>query len=273
MTDYQKLQCSIDCIKKLTDFVPKVGIVLGSGLGDFADGINVVAEIPYTDIDGFPVSTVSGHEGKYILGYIGEVPVICMKGRVHFYEGYSMSDVVLPHRLMFLLGAKTIIVTNAAGGINKTFNAGDLMLISDHLSLFVKNPLIGTNIDELGTRFPDMSDIYNKDLRAAVKNIAKENNIPLQEGVYAYMTGPSYESPADIRALGILGADAVGMSTVPEAIALNHCGAQIIGISCISNMAAGISPIPLSHKEVKEACDAASNKFKKLVNAIVLSLK
>lgn len=266
---YDKLQKCYQSVRNKTDFVPKVAIVLGSGLGDYAAEIKVETEIGYKEIEDFPVSTVVGHEGKFIFGYVGDVPVVCMKGRVHYYEGYSMSDVVLPTRLMHLLGAKILFLTNASGGIREGFKAGSLMLITDHISTFVPNPLIGPNIEELGVRFPDMSHVYDPALSDVIRACAKENGIPLSEGVYIQFTGPSYESPAEIRMAKTLGADAVGMSTVVEAIVANHCGMKICGVSCISNLAAGISPTPLSHKEVQEAADLVAPMFKKLVTASV----
>lgn len=266
---YDKLQNCLKSIREKTDFVPKVAIVLGSGLGDYANDIKVVDEVDYGDIEGFPVSTVVGHAGKFIFGYVGEVPVVCMKGRVHYYEGYPISDVVLPTRLMKLLGAEILFLTNASGGINKSFHAGDFMLINDHISTFAPNPLIGPNIDELGTRFPDMSEVYDKKLRDIIKETAAENQIALQEGVYIQFTGPSFESPAEIKMAAALGADAVGMSTVVEAIAANHMGMKICGISCVCNLAAGLSENPLTHDEVQEAANKAAPLFKKLVTECV----
>lgn len=268
-TVYEKLMNCYECVRQKTKFEPKVAIVLGSGLGDYAAQIQVEAEVPYSEITGFPVSTVPGHDGKFIFGYVDTVPVVCMKGRVHYYEGYDVSDVVLPTRLMKLLGAQILFLTNAAGGVNTSFHAGDLMLIKDHLAVFAPNPLIGPNIDELGTRFPDMSHVYDVELQKVIRNTAKKHNIFLQEGVYTQLTGPSYESPAEIRMLRTLGCDAVGMSTVVEAIAANHCGMRICGISCISNLAAGMSDTPLNHKEVQDAADAAAPNFKKLVTESV----
>lgn len=261
---YEKIMKCYEGVRAKTDFVPKVALVLGSGLGDYANDIEVAVEIEYKDIPGFPVSTVPGHEGKFIFGYVDKVPVVCMKGRVHYYEGYPISDVVLPARLMKLLGAKILFLTNAAGGMNTSFHAGDLMMITDHIGVFAPNPLIGQNMDELGTRFPDMSHVYDVELQNIIRDTAAENNISIQEGVYAQLTGPSYETPAEIKMLGQF-ADAVGMSTVVEAIAANHCGMKICGISCISNLAAGYNTVPLSHKEVQEAADAAAPKFKKLL--------
>lgn len=266
---YRKLLECRDCVREKTDFVPKVAIVLGSGLGDYADGIKVECEVPYGDIKGFPVSTVPGHAGRFLFGYIDNVPVVCMKGRVHYYEGYPVNDVVLPARLMHLLGAKILFLTNAAGGVNTSFHAGDLMLIRDHIAIFAPNPLIGPNIDELGTRFPDMSAVYDRALQEIIRNAARANGIFLQEGVYTQLTGPSFESPADIRALRALGTDAVGMSTVVEAIAANHAGMRVCGVSCICNLAAGMTDAPLTHEEVQEAADRAAPNFKRLVTESV----
>lgn len=268
---YNKLMKCYDSVKSKTDFTPQVALVLGSGLGDYADSIKIVSEIEYKDIDGFPVSTVPGHAGKFIFGYVGEVPIVCMKGRVHYYEGYPVSDVVLPARLMKLLGAQILFLTNASGGMNKNFHAGDLMLITDHIGIFAPNPLMGANIDELGTRFPDMSNVYSADLQEIIRNTAKTNGIDLKEGVYVQLTGPSYETPAEIKMLSHF-ADAVGMSTVVEAIAANHCGMKVCGISCVCNLAAGMNPTPLSHKEVQEAADKAAPKFQKLVTESILQL-
>jgi len=269
---YEKVEKCFEVLKSKTDFVPQVGIILGSGLGDFANHIRVEAEVSYSDIDGFPVSTVAGHAGKFIFGYLGDTPVMCMKGRVHYYEGYVMSDVVLPIRLMYLMGVRTLLLTNAAGGIGEGFQAGDLMMITDQIACFVPNPLIGPNDEKYGARFPDMSEIYNRDLQEVIRKAAYKYEIPLKEGVYVQLTGPSYESPAEIRMLKALGAGAVGMSTAVEAIVANHLGMKICGISCISNLAAGLSETPLSHKEVQEAADKAAPLFQKLVKEIVATL-
>lgn len=270
---YEKVRSCCESVRRKTDFVPEVAIVLGSGLGDYAEEIRVEYELPYGEIEHFPVSTVPGHAGKFIFGYIDEIPVACMKGRVHYYEGYPVSDVVLPVRLLRLMGAQTLFLTNAAGGVNTSFHAGDLMMIRDHISVFAPNPLIGANPDELGPRFPDMSNVYDKTLQELIRKKARENHIFLQEGVYTQLTGPSYESPADIRMLRLLGCDAVGMSTVVEAIAANHMGMKICGISCISNLAAGMSASPLSHQEVQEAADMAAPNFKKLVTEVVKGMR
>lgn len=270
---YDKLLKCYECVREKTDFVPEVAIVLGSGLGDYAESIRVESELPYSEIEGFPVSTVPGHAGKFIFGYLEDIPVVCMKGRVHYYEGYPISDVVLPVRLMKLMGAKILFLTNAAGGVNTSFHAGDLMLIKDQISVFAPNPLIGENIEELGVRFPDMSHVYDEELQQVIRRAAKDNGIFLQEGVYTQLTGPSFESPAEIRMLRTLGCDAVGMSTVVEAIAANHMGMKICGISCICNLAAGMTANPLNHEEVQEAADKAAPNFKKLVTESVKGMR
>lgn len=266
---YEKLTSCVKSVRERTDFEPKVAIVLGSGLGDYANDIRVECEIDYHDIEGFPISTVPGHAGKFIFGYVDKVPVVCMKGRVHYYEGYPISDVVLPARLMRLLGAKILFLTNASGGLNPDFGAGDFMLITDHISCFAPNPLIGPNIDELGTRFPDMTHVYDKELQDIIRGQAEANGITLKEGVYAQLTGPSFESPAEIKMLRTLGVDAVGMSTVVEAIAANHMGMKICGISCVCNLAAGMTENPLTHEEVQAAANEAAPKFKKLLTESV----
>lgn len=270
---YNKLVHCYECVREKTDFEPRVAIVLGSGLGDYADTIRVESEAAYSEIDGFPVSTVPGHAGRFIFGYINEIPVVCMKGRVHFYEGYSIGDVVLPVRLMKLMGAEVLFLTNAAGGVNTSFHAGDLMMIKDHISVFAPNPLIGQNLEGLGTRFPDMSEVYDRELQRVIAKAAGENGIFLQEGVYAQLTGPSFESPAEVRMLRALGCDAVGMSTVVEAIAAKHMGMEICGISCICNLAAGMTENPLTHEEVQEAADKAAPDFKKLLTEAVRGMK
>ena len=266
---YEKLLRCYESVRSCIDFEPKVAIVLGSGLGNYADNIRVEAELDYHEIEGFPVSTVPGHAGKFIFGYVADVPVVCMKGRVHYYEGYPISDVVLPVRLMKLMGAKILFLTNASGGINPSFSAGDFMMLKDHVSLWAPNPLIGANIDELGVRFPDMSHVYDPQLQEILRETAAECGIRLQEGVYAQLTGPSFESPAEIQLLHRLGVDAVGMSTVVEAIAANHMGMKICCISCVSNLAAGMTDNPLTHEEVQEAANVAAPKFTRLVSTAV----
>lgn len=267
---YEKVLECVKYVRTKTEFVPKVALILGSGLGDYAEDIKIETEISYADIPGFPVSTVPGHAGKFIFGYVNDVPVVCMKGRVHYYEGYCMSDVVLPIRLMRLLGAEILFLTNASGGIHEGFRAGDFMLITDQIACFVPNPLIGANIDEFGTRFPDMTNVYDKELQEIIQQVAIDNHIALQKGVYVQLTGPSFESPAEIRMLRTLGADAVGMSTVVEAIAANHMGMKICGISCVCNLAAGMTQQPLTHTEVQEAADKAAPLFKKLVTEAIV---
>ncbi len=262
---YQKVLKCYDSIKDRLPFTPKVALVLGSGLGNYADTMDVRGEISYSEIKNFPVSTVPGHEGKFIFGYVKDVPVVCMKGRVHYYEGYPITDVVLPARLMKMMGAEILFLTNASGGINPAFGAGSFMLITDHISCFAPNPLVGANIEELGCRFPDMSKVYDPELQEIIRAAAAKNRIPLQEGIYVQLTGPSFESPAEIRMLRSLGADAVGMSTVVEAIAANHMGMKICGISCVSNLAAGMTDQPLTHEEVQEASRQAAPLFQKLV--------
>ncbi len=262
---YEKLTTCYESIREKIPFQPKVALILGSGLGDLAEEIDVTSYLDYKDIEGFPHSTVLGHKGRFVFGHIGSVPVVIMQGRVHFYEGYAMTDVVLPTRLMRKMGAEILFVTNAAGGVNFDFKAGDFMLIQDQIASFIPSPLIGENIDELGVRFPDMSEIYNKDLAELIRSVAKEEGIPLKEGVYIQFKGPQYESPAEIRMARTLGADAVGMSTACETIAANHMGMKICGISCISNLASGISKNPLTHQEVQETADRVAPLFKRLI--------
>ncbi|MCD7825130.1 MAG: purine-nucleoside phosphorylase [Clostridiaceae bacterium] len=269
---YEKLLRCYDCVRERIDFTPEIALVLGSGLGDYADGIKVAAELDYSEITDFPVSTVPGHEGKYIFGYVGEVPVVCMKGRVHYYEGYDISDVVLPVRLMKLMGAKVLFLTNASGGVNMSFQAGDFMMIQDQIADFVPSPLIGPNMDELGVRFPDMSNIYDKELQKVIRKTAALLDIPLREGVYIQLTGPNYESPAEVRMCRALGADAVGMSTACEAVAANHMGMMICGISCISNMGCGITANPLTHAEVQATADRVAPLFKQLVTECIKNI-
>jgi purine-nucleoside phosphorylase len=262
---YEKLQNCDESVRKKTDFEPKVALVLGSGLGRFAEEIDVKARISYSEIEGFPTSTVPGHAGQFVFGFVEGVPVVCMQGRVHYYEGYPITDVVLPVRLMAKLGAKYLFLTNASGGINRDFKAGDFMMLTDHISLFAHNPLIGPNIDEIGTRFPDMSSVYDPILQDIIMSVADDFDIEIQKGVYAQVTGPSFESPAEIRMLSKLGVDAVGMSTVVEAIAANHMGMKICAISCVCNLAAGISETPLTHDEVQEAAAKAAPLFKQIL--------
>lgn len=269
---YNKLVKCYKSVKKKVKFQPKVALVLGSGLGDYVKEVQVTATLDYSDIEGFPVSTVPGHKGRFVFGYVKKVPVVIMQGRVHYYEGYAIEDVVLPIRLMKMMGAEVLFLTNAAGGVNEHFHAGELMLIKDQISSFIPSPLIGPNIDELGVRFPDMSEIYNKELRGLIKKAAKKLEIPLQKGVYIQLSGPAYESPAEIRMCRMLGADAVGMSTACEALAANHMGMKICGISFISNLACGLTDKPLSHKEVQEAADLVAPLFERLVTESIISI-
>lgn len=269
---YEKLMKCYESVKQRIDFKPEIALVLGSGLGDYGDNIKVVDILDYHDIDGFPISTVPGHKGRFIFGYVKDVPIVCMQGRVHFYEGYPMTDVVLPIRLMKMMGAKVLFLTNAAGGLNYDFAPGDFMMITDHIMNFVPSPLIGENIDELGVRFPDMSDVYKKDLQAIIRNTAKNLGIKLQEGVYIQLTGPNFETPQEVKMCRILGADAAGMSTAAEAVAANHMGMKVCGISCISNLGCGMMDQPLSHEEVRETGDRVAGQFKELVTEVIVNI-
>lgn len=262
---YALLEKWVRAVREVTNFTPEIGIVLGSGLGDFARLVDRKAEVSYASLPGFPVSTVAGHAGKLIFGYVRAVPVVVMQGRVHYYEGYSMNEVVAPIRLMGLLGAKKLLLTNAAGGVNTSFTPGDLMLITDHISAFVPSPLRGENPQELGPRFPDMSRVYDEEMGRAVLEAGEKLGQELRQGVYLQWQGPNYETPAEIRMFRTLGADAVGMSTVCEAIAARHMGLRVCAISCITNMACGILPKPLSHEEVQQTADRVKDKFQALV--------
>ena len=269
---YQKLMQCYDSLRKITDFKPQLALVLGTGLGNFADKIRIVQTVDYHQIDSFPVSTVEGHKGQYVFGYVDAVPVVIMQGRVHYYEGYEIQDVVLPIRLMKLMGAEILMVTNASGGICERFHAGDLMLITDHISSFIPSPLRGANIAQLGVRFPDMTDAYDPALREIIHKTAQKENIPLQEGVYIQLPGPQFETPAEIRMARALGADAVGMSTACEVIAARHMGMRVCGISCVSNMAAGMTGGPLLHEEVQQNADQVAPRFEKLVQRSIIAI-
>ena len=263
---------AIEFIKdKIGNFSPEIGIILGSGLGDLADECCQIA-IDYSDIDGFEASTVSGHKGRLVFAEINGKKVVMMQGRFHFYEGHSIQKVVYPVKVMRKLGVKTLIITNAAGGVNASFNPSDLMIITDHINMIGTNPLIGPNDDSLGTRFPDMSEVYTPECIDLVKKVGRDIGIDLQEGVYLALTGPSYETPAEVRMARILGADAVGMSTVPEAIVASWAGMKVIGLSCICNSAAGVSTVGLSHEDVINAANKAKDKFKKLVKEVIKKL-
>jgi purine-nucleoside phosphorylase len=269
---YEKVKRCAEAVRKKTGFKPDIGLVLGSGLGNYADSMDIEEIIPYEEIDGFPVSTAPFHEGKIIMGTVGAVRVIAMKGRIHFYEGYHIQDVVLPIRMMCLLGAKAIMLTNAAGGIDTSFKAGDLMLIRDQISTFSPSPLIGPNIDEWGIRFPDMTYLYDRELIKLIKEAAEEEEIPLKEGVYLQTTGPQFETPAEIEMFRKIGASAVGMSTGVEAIAAHHMGARVCGISSISNMAAGMEGKKLSGDDVEDTASAGAETFARLVSRSLLKI-
>ncbi len=256
-------------IRSQANFEPEVGVILGSGLGDMADYIEDKKIIRYSDIPHFPESTVKGHAGQFVMGYYKGKKVIMMQGRIHFYEGHSMDLIVLPVYVMKLLGVKKLIVTNAAGGANIEFEPGDLMLIKDHINFSGSNPLIGANYEEIGPRFPDMSKAYNSEFIKIAEDCAEELKIKVQKGVYMMFSGPTYETPSEVKLAQILGADAVGMSTVPEVIAANHCGIKVLGISCITNMAAGILDQPLDHSEVIETSNRVKESFIKLISNII----
>lgn len=258
--------------KKIGDFVPQVGLILGSGLGFLGEHIEIVAKIPYTQIPGFPAPTVEGHQGNLIFGQFAGKPIACMQGRYHSYEGYSLKETVKPLMEMIHLGIESLIVTNASGGINPRFSPGDFMVIEDHINMLGDNPLIGRNHSSLGPRFPDMTAAYSCDMRKTLESVAKELNTPLQRGVYLATSGPCFETPAEVRAYGILGADAVGMSTVPEVIIANHAKISVCGISCITNKAAGLSGYPLSHEEVQETADRVKDSFAQLISRLVAKL-
>ena len=246
-----------------------IGVILGSGLGDYAEALEDAVKLPYSEIPGFPRSTVAGHAGMWCCGTLYGKRVVMMQGRFHYYEGYGMKDVTLPVRVMQKIGVKTLIVTNAAGGVNLGYHPGELMVIGDMFSMTAQNPLIDPNLDAFGPRFPDMSCAFDKELRALAHECANEQGFALREGVYAQMTGPTYETPAEIRMLRTLGADAVGMSTVPEVIVARHGGMRVLGISCITNMAAGILDQPLNHAEVTETANRVKGQFRNLLDRII----
>ena len=259
-------------VKSKVSFDPAFGIVLGSGLGGLADEIKVVDRISYSDIPGFPKSTVEGHKGEYIFGYLDEVPVILMNGRVHFYEGYPMQQVVTPVRVMALLGAKNIFLTNASGGLNRSYKPGTLMCINDHITSFIPSPLLGPNDDRLSTRFPAMSQVYDREYIAVMHKVADELGIPLEDGVYLQVTGPAFESPAESRAYAMLGADAVGMSTACEAVVLCAMGVRLLGLSCVTDMAIDNEDIEVTHEEVQAVANQAGSKLIQIVRNTVSSI-
>jgi purine-nucleoside phosphorylase len=268
----QEIKQSAQYMKEKVKDLPEIGLILGSGLGVLADEIENPVKIPYEEIPNFPVSTVEGHAGQLVFGTLKGANVVAMQGRFHFYEGYDMKKVTFPVRVLKEMGVKTMIVTNAAGGVNESFEPGDLMIISDHINNMGTSPLIGPNDSDLGVRFPDMSQAYSRELRTLAKNAASELGIKVQEGVYVGNTGPAYETPAEVRLARVLGGDAVGMSTVPEVIVANHAGMKVLGISCISNMAAGILDQPLSHDEVMETTEKVKANFLNLVKKIVADI-
>lgn len=265
----QRIHSAANYLLQKTDIQPVMGLVLGSGLGDFCDGFEEAVSIPFSEIPGFPVPTVEGHSGTVVIGRYHHIPLIALRGRVHYYEGGTQQEITIPIRVMKLLGVRTVLLTNACGGINLDFHAGTLMLIADHINFSGANPLIGPNLDVFGPRFPDMGDIYTKSLREKVRMRVQQLGVDLKEGIYAMYSGPNYETPAEIRMFRAIGADAVGMSTVPEAIVARHAGLQVIGVSCITNMAAGVLNQPLTHSEVMETANRVKSDFVRLVEAII----
>ena len=269
-TYYEKLIRCTEQVRALSGgFAPRLALTLGSGLGPLADRMDVRARVPYGEIEGMPVSTVPGHAGQFLFGYIGGVPVVCMQGRLHYYEGWDVHDVVLPARIMGLLGAGTLFLTNAAGGLDPAMDTPSLMVISDHIMLHFPNPLVGPNLDELGPRFPDMSRVYDPAIRELLLRRGREMGLPMSEGIYVQLTGPSFETPAEVRLLGRMGGGAVGMSTACEAVAARHMGLRVCGISCISNKGAGIADHALTHAEVIEAGELIGGRFSALVEAVI----
>lgn len=270
--ELNKVKESVEYIKGKIDFKPEIGIILGSGLGDMADRVEDRVVIKYSEVPNMPVSTVHGHAGQFVCGTLEGKKVIMMQGRFHYYEGHSMRVLALPIHIMKFLGVESLIVTNACGGVNTDFVPGDLMIINDHINFTSSNPLIGSNDEEIGPRFPDMSTAYNREYIKLAKSVAASLDMNLKEGVYMMFTGPTYETPAEVRLARIVGADAVGMSTVPEVIVANHCGLKILGISCITNMAAGILDQPLNHEEVIETSKMVKEKFVALVKGVVKNM-
>jgi purine-nucleoside phosphorylase len=267
-----ELTQAADYVRSKSSLAPQVGVILGSGLGDVVDAIDIETAISYGDIPGARASTVMGHQGRLILGHAKGVPVAVMQGRVHYYEGYEMDEVMFLSRMLGRLGVKKLVVTNAAGGVNTSYQAGDLMIISDHINFMGVNPLRGKNVDDLGLRFPDMTEAYPESLRQVARDVAAEIGLEIKEGVYLALSGPTYETPAEIRAFRVLGADAVGMSTVPEVIAASHMQIPVLGISCITNMAAGILKQKLHHQEVMDTTARVQKQFTALVLGILARL-
>ncbi len=267
-----KMKATVEyIINNIGDFTPEIGIILGSGLGDFADKFNSIV-LPYNEIEGFKSSNIQGHKGQLVFAEIFGKKVVMMQGRYHFYEGYSMQTVTFPVKVMKKLGVKTLIITNAAGAVSKNYTPGEIMFITDHINFMGTNPLIGSNDETLGTRFPDMSEIYNKDLIQTAMKSAEKLGINYHQGVYAATTGPSYETPAEINMYRLVGANAVGMSTVPEAIVANYCGMKVLGISCITNYAAGVADTPLNHQEVIDTANKVKENFQNLLTEILNSI-
>lgn len=269
----KKINKATAWIKAHTKYTPRIGLILGSGLGAVGDAVEDADYCPYGKIPGFPISTVEGHAGRLVLGHLAGKDVIAMQGRFHYYEGYKMSEVTFPVRVMKQLGVEVLVVTNAAGAVNKDYAPGDLVLITDHINLQGSNALIGPNLDSFGPRFPDMSTAYDSELGRVAKETAQSLGFALREGVYAAMSGPSYETPAEIRMVRTMGGDAVGMSTVPEVIVANHCGIRVLGISCMTNMAAGVLDQPLNHEEVIETSNKVRENFIKLMLGIVKNIQ
>ena len=264
-----RIRNAVEYIRSRTAAEPSMGLILGSGLGDFADTLEDRLVIPFTDIPDFPAATVPGHVGAFVFGTKHGKSVVCLQGRLHYYEGHPMSLLSMPVRIMAKLGVKTLLLTTAAGGVNPSYRPGDLMLITDHINYSGMNPLIGVHEEEFGPRFPDVTDLYSSGLRLKLKLAAVEAGINLRQGVYMMFSGPNYETPAEIRMARILGADAVGMSTVPEALVAAQCGLRVLGVSCITNLAAGVSPNKLSHQEVMDTAAMAHDRFHSLLELIL----
>lgn len=269
MDQYERIMEAVAFIKKNGPLVPRVGVVLGSGLGEFADQVAEKSVVEYADIPHFKKVSVAGHAGRLVLGKVGALPVAVLQGRFHYYEGHDIQDVVFPVRVLAKLGIRSLLLTNAAGGINRELRPGDLMVIRDHINLLGSNPLRGANDERLGPRFPDMSAVYDQKFQEAIAAAEEKIGLAAKKGVYLALSGPSYETPAEIRMLATLGADAVGMSTVPEAVCARHMGLRVAGISCITNLAAGISPKALSHQEVTETAERVKNDFIRLLNLVI----
>ncbi len=263
------IETAVSLIQSRVSEMPEIGLILGSGLGDYADQIENPTFISYSDIPNFPQSTVAGHKGQFVIGTRSGKTVIAMQGRVHYYEGYTQRQITLPIRIMHRIGVKKLLLTNAAGSANEHFGPGTLMVINDHINYSGDNPLIGPNFDEDGPRFPDVSRVYDSELRSSLMTLSAKKGLKLEEGVYMMFSGPSYETPAEVRMARLAGADAVGMSTVPEAIVAAHCGISVLGISCLTNYAAGISATPLNHQEVVETAERVKQDFIRVVDLVL----